>query len=210
MGPIFNNVVDCNSFLTRFQFPFVVVKSKRWIAREGGGLHALHIGSTLQEIFTITTGSSNYNSFWFSARYCLGTKHFTFLKGPTKGFRTILSSPSSSSPFISHLLGRGDFQETTRLIGEATSVVNMFVIKLWICGLANSDSFYLKNSMIFLLKVKKLVKPVIDIAREFQILGLQLVEYCKLFKISTTVMWSIAIGYSCNKLRNIGGNSWLW
>ena len=90
-------------FLTRFQFPFVVVKSKRWIAREGGGLHALHIGSTLQEIFTITTGSSKYNSFWFSARYCLGTKHFTFLKGPTKGFRTILSSLSSSSPFISHL-----------------------------------------------------------------------------------------------------------
>ena len=108
------------------------------------------------------------------------------------------------------MVGRGDFQETTRLIGEATSVVNMFVIELWICGLANSDSFYLKNSMIFLLKVKKLVKPVIDIAREFQVLGLQLVEYCKLFKISTTVMWSIAIGYSCNKLRNIGGNSWLW
>ena len=55
------------------------------------------------------------------------------------------------------MVGRGDFQETTRLIGEATSVVNMFVIELWICGLANSDSFYLKNSMIFLLKVKKLV-----------------------------------------------------
>ena len=32
------------------------------------------------------------------------------------------------------------------------------------------------------------------IGRECQILG---PEYFKLFKISTTVMWSIAIGYSC-------------
>ena len=38
------------------------------------------------------------------------------------------------------MVGRGDFQETTRLIGEATSVVNMFVKH--VCGLANSDSFY--------------------------------------------------------------------
>ena len=50
-GQFNNNVVDRNSFLTRFQFP-LVVKSKRWIAREGGGLHTLHIGSTLQELFT--------------------------------------------------------------------------------------------------------------------------------------------------------------
>ena len=54
---------------------------------------------------------------------------------------------------------------------------------------------FIKNSIIFILKVKKLVKPVIDmIGRECQILG---PWYCKLFKISTTVMWSIAIGYSC-------------
>ena len=69
------------------------------------------------------------------------------------------------------MVGRGDFPETTRLMGEATSVVNMFVIKLWMRGLANTDLFYLKNSMIFLLRIKKLVKPVIDIGREFQILG---------------------------------------
>ena len=69
------------------------------------------------------------------------------------------------------MVGRGDFPETTRLMGEATSVVNMFVIELWMRGLANTDSFYLKNSMIFLLRIKKLVKPVIDIGREFQILG---------------------------------------
>ena len=69
------------------------------------------------------------------------------------------------------MVGRGDFPETTRLMKEATSVVNMFVIKLWMRGLANTDSFYLKNSMIFLLRIKKLVKPVIDIGREFQILG---------------------------------------
>ena len=68
------------------------------------------------------------------------------------------------------MVGRGDFPETTRLMGEATSVVNMFVIKLWMRGLANTDSFYLKNSMIFLLRIKNLVKPVIDIGREFQIL----------------------------------------
>ena len=37
------------------------------------------------------------------------------------------------------MVGRGDLQETTRLIGEATSVDIMFVIKLWMwmCGLAN-------------------------------------------------------------------------
>ena len=49
------------------------------------------------------------------------------------------------------MVGRGDIQETTRLIGKATSVVNMFVInsvvnmfviKLWMCSLANSDSFH--------------------------------------------------------------------
>ena len=40
------------------------------------------------------------------------------------------------------MLGQGDLQETTKLRGEATSVVNMFVIKLWMCGLANLDSFF--------------------------------------------------------------------
>ena len=40
------------------------------------------------------------------------------------------------------MVGRGDLQETTRLIGEASSVVNMFVIKLLMCGLANSGSFH--------------------------------------------------------------------
>ena len=42
------------------------------------------------------------------------------------------------------MVGWGDLQEIARLIGEATLVVNMFVIKLWIClcGLANSDLFH--------------------------------------------------------------------
>ena len=39
------------------------------------------------------------------------------------------------------MVGRGDLQETTRLIGEAPSVVEMFVIKLWMwmCGSANPN-----------------------------------------------------------------------
>ena len=42
------------------------------------------------------------------------------------------------------MVGRGDLQETTKLIGEATPVVIIFVIKLWMwmCGLANWDSFH--------------------------------------------------------------------
>ena len=42
------------------------------------------------------------------------------------------------------MVGRGDLQETTKLIGETPSVVVMFVIKLWMwmCGLANWDSFH--------------------------------------------------------------------
>ena len=36
--------------------------------------------------------------------------------------------------------GRRDLQETTRLMGEATSVVNE--LWMWMCGLANSDSFH--------------------------------------------------------------------
>ena len=50
------------------------------------------------------------------------------------------------------MVGWGDLQEITRLIGQATSVVNMFVIKLWMCmcGLANSDSFHYKiNNLSF-------------------------------------------------------------
>ena len=42
------------------------------------------------------------------------------------------------------MVGRGDLQETTKLIGEATSVVITFEIKMWMwmCGLANLDSFH--------------------------------------------------------------------
>ena len=42
------------------------------------------------------------------------------------------------------MVGRGDLQETTKLVGEAPSVTIMFVMKLWmwICGLANWDSFH--------------------------------------------------------------------
>ena len=69
------------------------------------------------------------------------------------------------------MVGRGDLQETTRLIGEAPSVVEMFVIKLWMwmCGSANPN--FIKKWIIFLFTVKQLVKLVIDIGREFKILG---------------------------------------
>ena len=58
------------------------------------------------------------------------------------------------------MVGRGDLQETTKLIGEATSVVFTFEIKMWMW------THFIKKSIIFLLKVKKQVKPVIDIGRE--------------------------------------------
>ena len=44
------------------------------------------------------------------------------------------------------MVGRGDFPETTRLIGKATLVINIFVIKMWMCGLANSDYFIEKSN----------------------------------------------------------------
>ena len=53
-------------------------------------------------------------------------------------------------------------------MGEATLVVNE--LWMWMCGLANSDSFHQKNQSLK-VKVKKLVKPVIDVGKEFQILG---------------------------------------
>ena len=42
------------------------------------------------------------------------------------------------------MVGRGDLQETTKLIGEATPVVFTFEIEMWMwmCGLANSYSFH--------------------------------------------------------------------
>ena len=50
------------------------------------------------------------------------------------------------------MVGSGDLQGTIRLTGEATLVVNMFVIKLWMwigmCSLPNSDSFYQKINHI--------------------------------------------------------------
>ena len=50
------------------------------------------------------------------------------------------------------MVGRGDLQETTRLIGEATSVVNMFVILLS-CGCAAwpIQTHFIKNLIIFSL-----------------------------------------------------------
>ena len=43
------------------------------------------------------------------------------------------------------MVGRGDLQETTRLIGLATLVVNMFLIKLWMwmCGLTKAGQVFL-------------------------------------------------------------------
>ena len=82
----------------------------------------------------------------------------------------------------------------------------MFVIKLWMRGSANTDSFYLKKFNDLSFKNKK-AGQTSDRYWERIPNFRTLVEYCKLFKITTTVMWSIAIGYFCNKLRNIGGNS---
>ena len=65
----------------------------------------------------------------------------------------------------------------------------------WGCAAWPIRTHFIQKSITFLLKVKKLVKPVIDIEREF-LNFTTLIEYCKLFKISTTVIWSIAIGYS--------------
>ena len=63
-------------------------------------------------------------------------------------------------------------QETTRLIREATSAV-INKKKIWCCVSAawSIHDFTDKNCNIFSLKVKKLDEEVIDIGREFQILG---------------------------------------
>ena len=63
-------------------------------------------------------------------------------------------------------------QETHRLIREATSaIINRY--KIWCCVSAawSIHDFIDKNCNIFFLKVKKLDEEVIDIGREFQILG---------------------------------------
>ena len=93
---------------------------------------------------------------------------------------------------------RGDLQETTRHTGVATTDVNMFAIKLWMwmrmCGLANSDSFHSKINHISFKSEK--ASQTSDRYWERIPNFTTLIEYCKLFKISTTVIWSIAIGYS--------------
>ena len=63
-------------------------------------------------------------------------------------------------------------QETTRLMREATSAV-INIKKIWYCVSAAwpIHDFTNKNSNIFFLKVTKLDKEVIDIGREFQLLG---------------------------------------
>ena len=87
---------------------------------------------------------------------------------------------------------QGDLQETTRLIGEVPSVSNMLGKEA-----RSIQTQVIKNWIIFFLKLEKLVEPVIDIGngREFQILG-PWFKYCKLLKISTTVMSPIRLGCS--------------
>ena len=65
-------------------------------------------------------------------------------------------------------------QETTRLIREATSViVNKRKIRCCVSAAWPMQDFDFsnKNSSIFVLKVRKLDDEVIDIGREFQMLG---------------------------------------
>ena len=66
-------------------------------------------------------------------------------------------------------------QETTRLIREATSVIVNNRKKIRSCVSAASPiqdfDFFNKNSSILVLKVRKLDDEIIDIGREFQILG---------------------------------------
>ena len=65
-------------------------------------------------------------------------------------------------------------QETTRLIREATSViVNKRKIRCCVSAAwpIQDFDFSNKNSSIFVLKVRKLDDEVIDIGREFQMLG---------------------------------------
>ena len=63
------------------------------------------------------------------------------------------------------------------------------------CSLANSDSFHYKNNHLS-FKSKK-ASQTSDQYWERIPNFRTLVEYCKLFKISRTVIWLIAIGYSC-------------
>ena len=74
------------------------------------------------------------------------------------------------------MVGRGDFQETTRLIGEATSVVNMRPIRIHFINKFNDLSFKSKKS-------GQTSDRYWERIPNFR----PLVEYCKLFKISTTV-----------------------
>ena len=63
-------------------------------------------------------------------------------------------------------------QETTRLIREATSViVNKRIMRCCAAWPIQDFDFSNKNSGIFVLKVRKLDDEVIDIGREFQMLG---------------------------------------
>ena len=59
-------------------------------------------------------------------------------------------------------------QETTRLMLMHQDKENMVLSK---CGLPPIHDFTNKISNIFVLKVRKLDKEVIDVGREFQILG---------------------------------------
>ena len=61
-------------------------------------------------------------------------------------------------------------QETTRLITEAISAV-IIINKKCVSTACTVHDFIDKNCNIFVLKVKKLDEEVIDIGREFQVLG---------------------------------------
>ena len=63
--------------------------------------------------------------------------------------------------------------ETTRLIPEATSKVNILITVLSSADAAWPIHYFVnKNVINFFLKLEKLVKLVIDTGTEFQILGL--------------------------------------
>ena len=72
---------------------------------------------------------------------------------------------------FNRIVGRGDPQEITRIIGEATSVVNLLVIKLWICQYTawSIQTHFIKNAITFFFKCRE-ASPTRDrsVERKFQ------------------------------------------
>lgn len=58
-----------------------------------------------------------------------------------------------------------------RHVGEAASIVNMVLIMSYVCAAWLVYYDFITDSIVFFLMLGKLVEPVIDTGRKFQILG---------------------------------------